>query len=190
MKLIIGLGNPGLAYARSRHNSGFMVIRKMGRIHDIRLDKKQCLARTGTGRVAGEPVLLARPQTYMNSSGLSAKRLLSKFNAQPGDLIIVHDDIDLPLGKIRLRQGGGSGGHRGVQSIIDEFETDDFIRLRIGIGRPNGDSEADYDKIIDYVLSDFSLDEKKVVNDAIARACQAIECLLGKGITQAMNIFN
>ena len=109
MKLIIGLGNPGRGYAHNRHNIGFMCLRHFARAHGIRFDKKQGRARTGTGEVAGGKVILARPQTYMNQSGQSVSRLVKKFNINPDDLLIIHDDLDLPLGKIRIRQGGSSG---------------------------------------------------------------------------------
>ena len=118
MKLIVGLGNPGFIYTRNRHNVGFMSVRQLARTHNIRFDRKQGHARTGIGNIAGKRVLLARPQTYMNASGESVSALLIKLNIAPADLIVIHDDLDLPTGKIRLRLGGGSGGHKGIDSII------------------------------------------------------------------------
>ena len=119
MKLIVGLGNPGRGYANNRHNMGFMCLNYFARTQGIQFDKKQGKARIGTGEVAGNKVVLARPQTYMNQSGQSVSRLVKKFNISLDDLLVIHDDLDLPLGKIRIRQGGSSGGHKGIESIIN-----------------------------------------------------------------------
>ncbi len=157
----------------------------------IRFDKKQAKARTGSGKIDGIQVVLARPQTYMNLSGQSVSRLANKFKAGLGDLIVIHDDLDLPLGKIRIRQGGSSGGHKGIESIISELGSQDFIRIRVGIGRPTTNaaeiSEAD---IIKYVLSDFSPDEKQSIIPVIAKVSEAILCLLTEGLEAAMNKYN
>jgi len=188
MKLIVGLGNPGSAYSGNRHNIGFVCLGRFARRHRISLDKKQCLARVGSGRAAGEYVVLARPQTYMNNSGQSVVRLLNKLKLTPEDLVVIHDDMDLPLGKIRLRQGGGSGGQKGIISIIDDVQSQDFYRVRIGIGRP----EEDYgeDKVIDFVLSDFAPEEESAVKEAVKTAGAALDCLLAEGLEAAMNRFN
>jgi len=192
MKLIIGLGNPGRVFANNRHNTGFACVNYFAKLQGIRLDRKQCLARIGTGEVAGSQVVVARPQTYMNLSGQSVSRLVKRFNIKPEDLLVIHDDLDLSLAKIRIRQGGSSGGHKGVESIINELGSQDFIRIRVGIGRPTLDedttiSEAD---IIRYVLSDFTPEEKKIINQAIPRVNEAIICLLTEGLTAAMNKYN
>ncbi len=154
MKLIVGLGNPGFLYSRNRHNVGFMCVSHLARINKIPFDKKQGNARTGIGNIAGNRVVLARPQTYMNASGESVSALLRKLNITPSDLIVIHDDLDLPPGKIRLRLGGSSGGHKGIDSIIARIGTQDFYRVRVGIGRPDtGEDTAREDAVIAYVLS-------------------------------------
>jgi len=163
MKLIVGLGNPGRTYANNRHNVGFMCLNHFARTQGIRFDKKQGKARIGTGEVAGYKVVVAKPQTYMNLSGQSVSLLVRKFDINLNDLLVIHDDLDLPLGKIRIRSGGSSGGHKGIDSIINELGSQDFLRLRVGIGRPiknEGSAEFSEDEIIAYVLSDFTPDEK------------------------------
>lgn len=188
LKLIIGLGNPGSRYAGNRHNIGFICLNYFARTHGIKFDKKQGLARIGMGEVAGHRIILAKPQTYMNSSGDSVRRLVNKFYIDVADLVVIHDDLDLPLGKIRVRQGGSSAGHKGIQSIINNLESPDFIRLRIGIGRPS--TVVSEEDIIAYVLSDFSGEEKQTIATVIPRAGDTITCLLAEGLTATMNKFN
>ncbi len=191
MKLIVGLGNPGRAYANNRHNIGFTCLRYFARQVGIRFDKKEGLARTGSGEVGGSKLLLARPQTFMNLSGHSVSRLTKKFNINPCDLIVIHDELDLPLGRIRIRQDGSSGGHKGVSSIISELGSRNFIRMRVGIGRPMPDiSETSEADIVDYVLSDFTPDERKIINQVIPEVSEAVICLLTEGLTAAMNKYN
>jgi len=193
MKLIVGLGNPGREYANNRHNVGFICLNHFARAQGIRLNKKQGRARIGTGEVAGNKVVLARPQTYMNQSGQSVSRLIKRFNINLNDLLVIHDDLDLPLGKIRIRQGGSSGGHKGINSIIAELESEDFIRIRIGIGRPNiVDTETQIREadIIAYVLSDFTAEEKQAITKVIPKVTEAIHCLLTEGVEVAMNKYN
>ena len=193
MKLIVGLGNPGLIYAHNRHNIGFMCLNYLAKTQSIRLDKKKGQARTGTGKVTGNEMVLARPQTGMNLSGQSVYRLVRKFNISLDDLIVIHDDLDLPLGKIRIRRGGGSGGHKGLESIITYLGTQDFLRVRVGIGRPvvvEGSARAKEEEVIAYVLSDFVPAEKEIVTQVIPEVSQAILCLLSEGLTAAMNKYN
>ena len=193
MKLIVGLGNPGRIYAGNRHNIGFMCLNYFARTQDIRFDKKQGLARIGTGKVASSKVVLARPQTYMNSSGQSVSRLIQRFNVNLDDLLVICDDLDLPLGKIRIRHGGGSGGHKGVESIITELESEDFSRLRVGIGRPSvaeSSTEISEADTITYVLSNFTPEEKEIITQVIPKVSEAILCLLAEGLTAAMNKYN
>src|SRR4030042_1317498 len=180
MKLIVGLGNPGFLYARNRHNAGFMCISHLAKAQDIRFDRKQGNARTGLGNIAGNLAVLARPQTYMNASGESVSALMKKLNITPAELIVIHDDLDLPPGKIRLRLGGSSGGHKGIESIISRTGTRDFYRIRVGIGRPDtGESTPEKeDSIIAYVLSDFNPEEKKVIDTVIPQVSEAIVSLL------------
>ena len=189
MKLIVGLGNPGWIYANNRHNTGFMCLNHFVKMQGIRLDKKQGQARIGLGEVVGSEIVIAKPQTYMNLSGQSVSRLVKKFDINLNDLLVIHDDLDLPLGKIRIRQGGSSGGHKGVGSIITELGSQDFLRLRVGIERPATpfSNEAD---IIAYVLSDFTPEEKQVITQVIPRVSEAIRCLLTEGLAATMNKYN
>ncbi len=191
MKLIVGLGNPGRGYANNRHNIGFACVNHFARTRGIRFDKKRGKARIGTGEVAGNEIVVAKPQTYMNLSGQSVSRLIRKFNIDLGDIVVVHDDLDLPPGKIRIRHGGSSGGHKGVESIINELGSQDFIRIRLGIGRPTtGDVEISEADIVAYVLSDFVPDEKQIITQVIPRVSEAILCLLTESLTSAMNKYN
>ncbi len=193
MKLIVGLGNPGQGYANNRHNVGFMCVNHFAKTHRIRFDRKQGKARIGTGEVAGSEVVVARPQTYMNLSGQAVSRLVRKFNIGPDSLLVIYDDLDLPLGKIRIRQGGSSAGHKGVESIIAELGSRDFIRIRVGTGRPPipvGSGEITETDIVDYVLGDFTAEEKKVVARVIPEVSGAILCLITEGLTAAMNKYN
>ena len=193
MKLIVGLGNPGRGYANNRHNIGFLCLNHFARTQGIRLDKKQGKARIGTGEIAGGKVVVARPQTFMNLSGESVSRLVRKFNIQLDNLLVIHDDLDLPTGKIRVRWGGSSGGHKGVDSIINELGSQDFIRIRVGIGRPTvlpGATEISEADIVAYVLSDFNPDEKQIITQIIPKVSEAILCLLSEGLTTAMNKYN
>ncbi|MBA7666979.1 Peptidyl-tRNA hydrolase [subsurface metagenome] len=193
MKLIVGLGNPGFLYSRNRHNVGFMCVRHLARTLGIRFDKKQGQARTGIGNIARKRVVLARPQTYMNASGESVCALVRKLNITPSDLIVIHDDLDLPPGKIRLRLGGGSGGHKGIESIIARLGSRDFYRVRVGVGRPDTVEDPATDKeepVIAYVLSDFTREEKRIIDKIMPDVSQAIVCLLAEGLDAAMNKFN
>ena len=188
MKLIIGLGNPGRTYAKNRHNVGFMCVSHFAREQGIELNKKQGKARIGTGEIAGSIIVVARPQTGMNLSGQSAELMVKKFNIEPDSLIVIHDDLDLPLGKIRLSYSAGSSGHKGVNSIISHLKSHEFTRLRVGIGRPNNrTTEAD---IIAYVLGNFTPGEKEIINQVIPRVNNAILCLLTEGLSAAMNNYN
>ena len=188
MKLIVGLGNPGKAYAGNRHNVGYHCIDRLAREHRIavkerRLRLKSVKAVFGRGRIDETPVVLAKPHTFMNLSGGAVAQLARRLGAAPDDLIVIHDDMDLPPGKIRIRRGGSAGGHRGAASVIDSLGSDGFIRVRIGIGRPASDEIA-------HVLGDFTAEEKAVVTEAIDRATEAVRCILGDGIEAAMNRYN
>ena len=189
MKLIIGLGNPGRSYARHRHNIGFIALSRFARSEGIKFAHKKGLARIGTGKVDDTEVLLAKPQTFMNNSGHSVSRLVKKFKVDLKDLIVIHDDLDLPPAKIRISHGSSSGGHKGINSIIQELGTQEFIRLRIGIGRPDKPQISE-DDIIAYVLRDFSPAEKRAIEKIIPTVNEALLCLLTDGLTTAMNKFN
>ena len=193
MKLIVGLGNPGRIYASNRHNIGFMCLNHFAKTHGIRFTEKQSQARTGIGEVTGNKLLVARPQTGMNLSGQSVSRLVKRFKISLDDLLVIHDDLDLPLGKIRVSQGSSSGGHKGIDSIINQLGNTDFLRIRVGIGRPaifEGSAKDKEAEIIDYVLSDFTPDEKKTITQVITEVSDAILCVLSEGLTSAMNKYN
>jgi len=182
--LVIGLGNPGGRYANTRHNVGFRCVDLLATRHGLRFDRRQADALVATGEMAGQPVVLAKPHTYMNLSGRAVRGLLAQFRLRPDSLIVVYDDLDLPLGRIRIRAVGSAGGHRGVQSIIDALGTNEFRRVRVGIGRPPaGDSIA-------YVLQPFARDEEPIAELACAVAADAIACLLVEGVPATMNKFN
>ena len=191
MKLIVGLGNPGRGYAHNRHNIGFLCLSHFARTEGIRFDKKQSKARIGRGEAAGNKVVLAKPQTYMNHSGQSVSLLIKRFKVNLNDLLVVHDDLDLPLGKIRILQGRGSGGHKGIDSIISSLGSQDFVRIRVGVGRPEAPPDSiTEDDIIAYVLSDFTAEEKQVIAQVIPLVSEAIRCLLSEGLEVAMNKYN
>ena len=193
IRLIVGLGNPGRKYARSRHNIGFMCLNRFARNHSIRFDKRQGQARIGSGEVAGSQVIVARPQTYMNRSGQAVVRLTGKYNVSLDNIIAIHDDLDLPLGKIRIRPAGGSAGHKGIESIIACLGSQDFPRIRVGIGRTTtteDSAEISEDEIIAFVLSDFTPEEKQTITKVIPQVSEAILCILTEGLTVAMNRYN
>ncbi len=189
MKLIVGLGNPGNAYANNRHNIGFMCINRFAKLHKITFDKKQGKARVGLGTIAGQDVVLARPQTYMNASGDAVSYLVNRYKADLNDLFVIHDDMDLPLGKIRIRLGGRSAGHKGIESIISQLENPDFIRVRVGIGRPE-EADNKNSEVIGFVLNDFNEEELKVIDPVLSRVSGALLCLLTEGLEAAMNEYN
>ena len=183
MKLIVGLGNPGRVYVNNRHNVGFRCINYFARAHRIPIRERRARARLGIGEVAGKRVVLAKTRTYMNLSGQAVSRLVRHFTVPLEDLVVICDDLDLPLGKVRIRERGGSGGHKGMESIIDSLGSQDFPRIRVGIGRPDGDE-------ISYVLSDFTAGEREVVKEAVAKVAEALHCILTEGIEAAMNRYN
>ncbi len=184
MKLIVGLGNPGRTYQHSRHNAGFLCISRFAHDHRIAFSHIEGRSHVGRGIVSGVELVLARPRTYMNRSGEAVALLLKRYRVSPADLVVVHDDLDLPLGSIRIRAGGSSGGHKGVESIIAAIGTPEFARIRVGIGRPAGDDT------IDYVLGEFAPAEMAVVQEVVGRVSQALFCILSKGIEAAMSRFN
>lgn len=193
MKLIIGLGNPGKAYSGNRHNVGFTCISNLARRLDIRFSRKAGMAKIGLGEIGGQEVLLAKPQTYMNLSGRSVTLLMKTFKAKLEDIIIIHDDIDLPLGSIRVRKGGGSGGQRGIKSIFAETGSREFTRVRVGIGRPEGEGEertASQTDVVNHVLSGFTAPERKVLEEVVPRAGDATICLVEEGLEKAMTFYN
>jgi PTH1 family peptidyl-tRNA hydrolase len=191
MKLIVGLGNPGKTYAHNRHNVGFRCLNHFARLHSIRFDHRQCRAKVGISERRGEKLLLAKPGTFVNLSGESVACLVRKHDIPLSDLLIIYDDLDLPLGKIRLRQNGSSGGHKGMNSIISALGSEEFPRIRVGIGRPQGERQSiNEDAIVNYVLSDFSPQEEAVIKPVLVKVAEAIDCFLSQGIEAAMSKFN
>jgi PTH1 family peptidyl-tRNA hydrolase len=184
--LIVGLGNPGEGYARHRHNVGFCVVDALARAHGLSFSRhKGFQARLAEGRIAGQRTLLAKPQTYMNLSGRAAGRLVRARGIRLDRLLVVYDDLDLPLGRLRLRPEGGSGGHKGMRSIIDTLGSQAFARLRVGIDRPPGQMDP-----ADYVLLPFRPAEKPIFDRVMQQAVAAVECWLTEGIVAAMDQFN
>lgn len=183
MKVIVGLGNPGRKYSDTRHNIGFRVLEEIARRYSIEKEESRFDAIIGHIRIGGEKVLLVKPLTYMNLSGKAVQPLMRWFKLNLGDLIVIYDDMDLPSGTLRLRPQGGSGGHKGMASIIDRLGSQEFARIRIGIGRPD-------DEAIDWVLGKFSPTEQKLMEEAISQAASAVECWVKQGIDQAMNEYN
>jgi peptidyl-tRNA hydrolase, PTH1 family len=183
--LIVGLGNPGREYAAYRHNVGFQVVDALARSHKLAFSERRGLARVARGEVCGQPVILAKPQTFMNLSGKSVGRLSRALNVPPERILVIYDDLDLPLGRLRLRAEGSSGGHKGIRSIIEALGTQAFPRLRVGIDRPPGRMDP-----VDYVLQPFDRDQKPFLAEAVARGAAAVECWLTEGIIVAMDRFN
>jgi peptidyl-tRNA hydrolase, PTH1 family len=189
IKMIVGLGNPGPQYSRNRHNIGFQCVELFAQRHALRLDKMQQRAMTGSGFATAcgvrYKVLLVKPLTYMNASGEAAAPLARFYQVDPEDMIVVHDDLDLASGKLRLRQNGSSGGQNGIKSIIERLGTAEFARVKVGIGRPPGRMDP-----ADYVLQNFSATEEEVFGPLRERVCDALECWLHEGIAAAMNRYN
>jgi PTH1 family peptidyl-tRNA hydrolase len=190
MKMIVGLGNPGPEYARTRHNMGFQVVETLADRHGLRFDKAQKRARVALGRInllggGSERVLLVKPLTYMNDSGDAVGQLRSFYKIVPANILVVFDDLDLPAGRLRLRPDGGSSGQKGVKSIIQHLSTEAFPRLRVGIGRPPGKMNP-----VDFVLQNFSAAEEAEMAFVRAAAADAIEVWLANGIAEAMNRYN
>jgi PTH1 family peptidyl-tRNA hydrolase len=184
--LIVGLGNPGREYRANRHNVGFMVLDRIVERHALMgFTKKQSKALITTGQLAGAPVILAKPQTYMNLSGATVSSLLRFYDLLLERLLVCFDDIDLPVGTIRLRAEGGSAGQNGMKSIIEHLGTEAFPRLRLGVGRPPGRMDP-----AAYVLRDFKGDDLDLINVTLDRAVDAVESFIRGGIVQAMNRFN
>lgn len=183
--LLVGLGNPGRVYARNRHNVGFMVIDALARQLNLGTPRLQMKALVSSGSLDGHKVILAKPQTYMNLSGEAVGSLVRYYKIPFAHLLVIHDDLDLPFGVIRLRPGGGAGGHKGLLSIMDRLGTQNFPRLRFGIGRPPGKMDP-----ADYVLQDFGVNEQPILELLIDRAVQAIHVFVTEGLDAAMNRFN
>lgn len=183
--LIAGLGNPGREYAGNRHNVGFRCVERFAAVHGLSFSKRQKKARVALGTVDDHPLVLARPRTFMNKSGQAVAPLVRFYKIPLERVLLIYDDLDLPLGTTRLRPSGGSGGHRGVRSVIQQLGSQAFARLRIGIGRPPGRMDP-----ADYVLQDFSAEEEELLDEVLEHAVDAIEAWLDQGIEAAMSRYN
>lgn len=185
MKCIVGLGNPGRKYRKTRHNIGFMVIDELLQRHQWKLNHTKFNGDYAIEHINGEKVIILQPQTFMNLSGDAIRPLIDYYNIDVQDVLVVYDDLDLPIGKIRLRQKGGHGGHNGIRSCLDHLGQKDFKRLRVGIGRPTT-AQA----VVDYVLGKFSKRDQEDVDYSIQKATDACEAWLEKPFDSVMNEFN
>lgn len=183
--LIAGLGNPGREYRKNRHNIGFMLIDHLARRWDLTISRMQSEALIADGRVDGEKIYLAKPQTFMNLVGRSVSSLARYYRIHHSNLIVVYDDLDLPLGTVRIRPDGGSGGHKGMASIIDSLQLNQIPRMRIGIGRPSGMMDP-----ADFVLHDFRAEDADLLDITLQRSADCIQLLIFDGIETAMNTCN
>ena len=183
--LIVGLGNPGLEYSATRHNMGFLCLDRLATKHRLRFTGKRAKSVLARGAINGNDVALAKPQTFMNLSGESVRELLRIYAMPTKSLLVVYDDVDLPVGTMRIRERGGPGTHNGMRSIVDEIGSTDFARLRIGVGMP-----TDGQNLADYVLGLPSPEERTMLDEALDRSVEAIETVARRGIGAAMNQFN
>lgn len=188
MKLIVGLGNPGREYERHRHNIGFMVVEALLSRARAQLNQEKFAARVGQGTLAGERVLFVEPQTFMNLSGRSVAEAARFYKVPVADVLVVHDELDLPLGRLQLKAGGGSGGHNGLKSIVSSLGDEGFIRLRFGIGKPEGPNARE--RVAGYVLSNFDDGERRELDTLTDRAMDMTEIWIREGLSVAMNRFN
>ncbi len=183
--IVVGLGNPGPEYRNTRHNAGFWCNDLLARRHGIKMARGHRTTRLGDGEIEGQRVVLSKPRTFVNRSGQAANYLLARYRVKRDRLLIVYDDTALPPGKIRLRPEGSAGGHNGIKSIISALGTQEFARLRIGVGRPESNADR-----IDHVLGELPPEDKRQVDDAVHRAADAIATVLTDGVTEAMNRHN
>lgn len=183
MKLIVGLGNPGRDYAGTRHNVGFEVLNVLAKRHNVRILRRMGRSLIARAKIAGQEVTLMKPQTFMNLSGEAVAYFARREKIDPSEILVVYDDMALPLGRIRIRPGGSAGGHNGMRSIITHLHTQDFPRVRIGIGSTRHDA-------VNHVLSRFTRAERQAAHEAILNAADAIEMILSDGIEAAMNKYN
>lgn len=184
-RLIVGLGNPGREYALTRHNVGFNVVDYIASKHGLKFNKMMNKALVAMGDIQGSKVILLKPQTYMNDSGIAVGPTLKYYKISPLNLMVVYDELDLPLAQLRMRKMGGSGGHNGMKSLISHIGTDSFPRLRVGIGRPPGRMEP-----VDYVLQTFSKSDGELMDALYRRATEAVERWLKEDIERVMNFVN
>lgn len=185
LQMIVGLGNPGKAYRRTRHNAGFMVLERLAADFAVDIDKRKYNTACGRGRIEDVAVLLVKPQDYMNNSGPPVRRLAEYFRISAEDMLVVHDDIDLVFGRIKIKKKGGHGGHNGLRSLMDAFGSGDFVRLRVGIGR-----SQQQQGVTQHVLGEYAASELDLLDRIIATCSDAVAAILTSGVTEAMNQFN
>ena len=183
MFLIAGLGNPGKKYEKTRHNLGFMVIDELARRNSVSVDKSKFKSLTGEFKLGGEKVILMKPQTYMNLSGEAIREAVNFYKIDLKNLLVIYDDLDIPMGALRIRTSGSSGTHNGMKSVVSQLGSRDFPRVRIGIG-------SNKDDLIDFVIGKPSKSEEAVLSDTVSEAAHAVECYIADGIDKAMNRFN
>lgn len=190
--VVIGLGNPGKEYAATRHNVGFRCVDYFAKKHSARFLRIGCRSKLADVTLRGRQVLLAKPRTYMNLSGEAAVCLVRAKRIPAEDLILVYDDVDLPLGKVRVRSSGGPGGHKGMRSIVASLNTEGFPRVRVGIGRPDSDGYSPWSEeaLIRYVLGRFTAEEETVIQESITLVSDVLECVILEGLDAAMNRYN
>lgn len=184
MYIIVGLGNPGKKYEHTKHNIGFITLDFLAEKHGIQINKIKHKALVGEGQISGRKVLLVKPQTYMNLSGNSVREVMAYYKAEMENLIVVYDDVDIPMGRIRIRKRGSAGTHNGMRSIIYDLQDDGFPRVRIGIG---GERRM---RLADYVTGGFRKEEKNLMEESVTKAAAALESIVSEGIEQAMNEYN
>ena len=184
MYIIVGLGNPGKKYENTKHNIGFITLDFLAEKNDIKINKIKHKALVGEGNISGQKVLLVKPQTFMNLSGNSVREVLEYYKTDIDKLIVIYDDVDIPMGRLRIRKKGSAGTHNGMKSIIYDIQEDGFPRIRIGIGKDRKMPLAGY------VLGGFAKDERELIKTAVERAVLAVECMLEKGIDIAMGEYN
>ena len=190
--VIIGLGNPGTRYAATRHNVGFRCVSYFAKKHETTFSRTSCRSKIAETTFRGRQVVLAKPRTYMNLSGEAVVGLVRAYRIPIQNLIVVYDDVDLAVGKLRVRLSGGPGGHNGMKSIIDSLNTDQFPRIRVGIGRPSMEDSARWsgDALIDYVLGTFPEEEDAAIQQSVALVSDVLECMIVEGVDSAMNRYN
>ena len=184
--LVVCLGNPGKEYENTRHNIGFMTADEIERREGVKINKLKYRALTGEVKLGGERVLVLKPQTYMNLSGEAVKLAGAFYKIPPDHVIVISDDVSLPLGKLRIRANGSAGGHNGLKNIIAHLGTDAFPRIKVGVGAPAHPEH----EMVDWVIGNFTPAEKKIVAEAVGKAADAIVCLIEKGVSEAQNRFN
>jgi len=185
MRLIVGLGNPGTEYEWTPHNMGFLAIDELARRTGIRVTRPEAKSQVGRGELAGQGVILAKPQTMMNLSGVAVRMLLDRYECQPSQMIVISDEVALPWGMLRIRERGSAGGHNGLKSVIDAVGTNEFIRVRLGVG-----PEKVWGDLADYVLCPMGRAEREIATQLVDDASKAVETILKEGVNGAMSQFN